>query len=125
MEEGGINGENKILELNVGGVHYTTSMCTLLKYSDSMLAHMFSGKWKRKQDKDGRYFIDADGHLFKYVLNFLRRSRLHLPRTFGEMELDQLLGEAEYYQVRGLVCPFVWLGEDSGSGSHLFLILLP
>jgi len=62
----------KIIELNVGGVHYSTALETLRSDSESMLCAMFSGRMGVTQDKSGRYFIDRDGSLFKYVLNYLR-----------------------------------------------------
>ncbi|XP_071118622.1 BTB/POZ domain-containing protein KCTD7-like isoform X2 [Haliotis cracherodii] len=61
-----------VIDLNVGGRHLTTSLSTLTKYPDSMLATMFSGRHPVTQDKDGRYFIDVDGDVFVHVLNFLR-----------------------------------------------------
>ena len=84
---------DRIIALNVGGTFYTTSLSTMLKYSDSMLARMFSGQWRSRVDDNGRFFIDADGELFKYVMNFLRRGRLYLPKNFDDIKLDQLLGE--------------------------------
>lgn len=41
-----------------------------------MLAAMFSGRHPVSKDKDGRFFIDADGEIFYYILNFLRFERL-------------------------------------------------
>jgi len=93
----------KIINLNVGGIHYTTSLDTLVKYSDSMLALMFSGNMKSAMDKDGRYFIDADGNMFKYILNFLRRNKLFLPKDFNECLLNHLLSEAEFFQITPLI----------------------
>jgi uncharacterized membrane protein (DUF106 family) len=45
--------------LNVGGIHYTTSLQTLqLSGNRSFFEIMFSGNWEPKPDKDGSYFID-------------------------------------------------------------------
>lgn len=101
--------ESKIVNLNVGGVFYTTSIQTLLKYSESMLALMFSGDYKNTVDNNGRYFIDADGNMFKYVLNFLRRNKLFLPKEFKESQLNHLLAEAEFYQIVPLIDKIVEL----------------
>ncbi len=63
------------ITLNVGGIHYTTTIDILTRYKDSMLALMFSGQWNMKQeevDEDGNIFIDRDGILFKYVLEYLQ-----------------------------------------------------
>lgn len=47
------------------------------------------------------YFIDRDGKLFRYILNFLRSTILTLPDTFCEFE--QLIEEARYYDILPLV----------------------
>lgn len=47
------------------------------------------------------YFIDRDGKMFRYILNYLRSSRLMLPDGFNEY--DQLLEEARYYDLHGIV----------------------
>ncbi|CAN0151751.1 unnamed protein product [Lampetra planeri] len=83
--------------LNVGGTVYTTSLDTLTRFPDSMLAAMFSGKMPTARDAHGRFFIDRDGKIFRHVLNFLRTSRLDLPAGFGETEL--LRREADFYQI--------------------------
>lgn len=53
-----------VIDLNVGGCHYTTSLSTLRKYEDSMLAVMFSGRYDLVKDEDGHIFIDRDGTFF-------------------------------------------------------------
>lgn len=64
------------VKLDVGGVHFTTSLTTLMTEPDSMLAAMFSGRHELEKDDDGRVFIDRDGELFKYVLQYLREGEL-------------------------------------------------
>ena len=65
--------------MSVGGAHFETSIDTLTKYSNSMLAAMFSGRHLNSQDEDGRYFIDRDGTHFRHILNFLRDGETYLP----------------------------------------------
>ena len=89
------------ISLNVGGVRYTTSMSTLTRYPDSMLGRMFCGDLPSTKDKEGAYFIDGDGQLFRFVLNFLRRNDLCLPQDFKE--LDLLKKEADFYQIQPLI----------------------
>lgn len=95
--------ENKI-KLDIGGQQFTTSLLTLTKDSDSMLAAMFSGRHRLKVETDGSYFIDRDGTHFRYILNYLRDGYIkegtmpNNPALWGE-----LLNEAEYYQLSGLV----------------------
>ncbi|XP_005990043.1 BTB/POZ domain-containing protein KCTD21 [Latimeria chalumnae] len=87
--------------LNVGGKLYTTSLSTLTRYPDSMLGAMFSGSFPTRKDSQGHCFIDRDGKVFRYVLNFLRTSHLDLPEDFQEMGL--LKREADFYQIQPLI----------------------
>ncbi|GFS15956.1 BTB/POZ domain-containing protein KCTD7-like [Elysia marginata] len=61
-----------IINLNVGGQLYMTRLSTLLKFSDSMLAAMFSGRHQIDKDKDGNFFLDSNGQVFSHILEFLR-----------------------------------------------------
>ncbi|XP_071096986.1 BTB/POZ domain-containing protein KCTD7-like [Haliotis cracherodii] len=69
-------GFPNIIELNVGGRHFSTTHLTLTKHQDTMLGTMFSGKFPCIHDKDGRYFIDADGESFEHILRYLRLNEL-------------------------------------------------
>ena len=61
---------SKHVMLNVGGQVFKTSIGTLLKDSDSMLAAMFSKRFDVQPDEeDGAYFIDRDGTHFRYACN--------------------------------------------------------
>ncbi|CAB1332144.1 unnamed protein product [Coregonus sp. 'balchen'] len=46
------------------------------------------------------YFIDRDGHIFRYILNFLRTAKLLLPEDFKEFSL--LYEEARFFQLSPL-----------------------
>ncbi|CAB3983904.1 BTB POZ domain-containing KCTD16, partial [Paramuricea clavata] len=89
-----------VVDLNVGGQLYTTTLGTLTKDPSSLLTTMFSGSQRTPKDSRGRYFIDRDGVLFRYVLDFLRNLRLTLPDGFNELE--RLLAEAEYFKVSAM-----------------------
>ncbi|NXO62127.1 KCD21 protein, partial [Phainopepla nitens] len=89
------------ITLNVGGKLYTTSLSTLTSFPDSMLGAMFSGKIPTKKDSQGNCFIDRDGKIFRYILNFLRTSHLDLPEDFQEMGL--LRREVDFYQIQPLI----------------------
>lgn len=97
----------EVVELNVGGQVYVTRHSTLLSVPDSTLATMFSpgraGPAARQLPRDSRarFFIDRDGFLFRYVLDYLRDKQLALPEHFPEKE--RLLREAEYFQLGDLV----------------------
>lgn len=92
-----------VLKLNVGGTEFTTSIQTLTKDTGSTLHAMFSGRFETKPTEDGSYFIDREGKNFGYILNYLRTGRLILPPDAGELLREELLEEAEFYQIRGIV----------------------
>jgi hypothetical protein len=87
-----------VVELNVGGSLYTTRLSTLRKDPTSMLGVMFSGRHKVDKTSDGRFFIDRDGGLFKYILEYLRDEKLP-PVSEAAIEVYQ---EACFYQIAGL-----------------------
>ena len=66
-----------------------------------MLHAMFSGRFDTKSAEDGTYFIDRDGTHFRYILNYLRTGRLLLPKD--ELIREELLEEAEFYQIHGIL----------------------
>lgn len=75
---------------------YCTSVDTLCRDSQSMLAAMFSSR-HQTSSANGAVFIDRDGLRFRHVLNYLRDGTLHvkpdvvlcasrpLPRTQGSL----------------------------------------
>jgi hypothetical protein len=89
-----------IVKLNVGGILFTTTKGTLCRYPHSMLGAMFNGSMATYKDNDG-YFIDRNGAMFGYVLDFLRSLQLALPSDFNH--LDQLAIEADFYQIEPLI----------------------
>lgn len=123
--------QNKItatrVDLNVGGVRYTTSITTLIKEEGSLLHTMFGGQHRMNPDKDGSYFIDRDGTNFRYILNFLRDGQTsleHLPQ--GDVRLiSELRTEAEYYKLRKMidVLKAMMSAQTSGGGGYSSLQL--
>ncbi|XP_015196707.1 BTB/POZ domain-containing protein KCTD14 [Lepisosteus oculatus] len=76
-----------VVQLNVGGRLYSTSLGTLRRFPSSKLAEMFNGQPKLRTDAEGRYFIDRDGTHFRHVLEFLRTQRLpteNVPEVYKE-----------------------------------------
>ncbi|XP_030019251.1 BTB/POZ domain-containing protein KCTD21-like [Sphaeramia orbicularis] len=89
------------ISLNVGGEIYTSTLGTLTRCRDSMLGAMFTGQIPVLRDDRGNVFIDRDGRLFRYILNYLRSSSLDLPYGFSELTL--LRREADFFQIRPLL----------------------
>eukprot|EP01104_Vermistella_antarctica_P009444 TRINITY_DN2431_c0_g1_i1.p1 TRINITY_DN2431_c0_g1~~TRINITY_DN2431_c0_g1_i1.p1 ORF type:complete len:394 (+),score=55.55 TRINITY_DN2431_c0_g1_i1:698-1879(+) len=97
-------GRNDIVKLNIGGHVFKTTALTLCVVRESMLGAMFGGDGFRveKDPDDGAYFIDRDGTHFRHVLNYLRDGSIDLS-AIPEPSLRELLIEAQYYQLPGLI----------------------
>lgn len=95
---------DKVIEINVGGCFYTTTKKTLTSDKNSRLGELFDGDNPSSElirDAKGRYVIDRDGFLFRYILDFLRDDTVQLPNGFREKH--RLIREAEYFKLSGLI----------------------
>ncbi|XP_029965214.1 BTB/POZ domain-containing adapter for CUL3-mediated RhoA degradation protein 2 [Salarias fasciatus] len=97
---GAVGLGNKYVRLNVGGTLFYTTLQVLTRHN-SMLKAMFSGKKEVFTDKEGWILIDRNGKHFGSILCFLRDGTLTLPK--GRQAVLELLAEARYYLVQGLV----------------------
>ncbi|XP_012866687.1 PREDICTED: BTB/POZ domain-containing protein KCTD18 isoform X2 [Dipodomys ordii] len=86
----------EVLRLNVGGCVFTARRESLCRFKDSMLASMFSGRFPLKTDESGACVIDRDGHLFKYLLDYLH-GEVHIPTD--EQTRVALQEEADYFGI--------------------------
>lgn len=99
MENG--SDSSSLVYLNVGGKKFCTSNDTLTRLEpDSLLATMFSGRHILSQDREGYTFIDRDGKYFGYILNWLRDGDVPI---LEDRKYPQLLKEAQYFQLQGLI----------------------
>lgn len=90
--------KSQIIELNVGGETFTTTLSTLKKHPGSKLAVMFSsGHPKLQTDSEGRYFIDRPGTYFKYILEYLRSDQVPLQCV------QDVYREAVFFDIEPLV----------------------
>lgn len=104
--------EERIVTLQVGERHFTTSRETLVSES-GFFASLLSGNWGSARS-DGSYFIDADPEIFEHILRYLRRGILPIffDRVKGHdhnMYLS-VLEEARYFQLDRLI---EWLENRS------------
>jgi hypothetical protein len=63
---------SQIIELNIGGHLFTTTVGTLISQKETFFEKLFSGKFAVTRDHEQRIFIDRDGSYFRYILNYLR-----------------------------------------------------
>ncbi|XP_076832560.1 BTB/POZ domain-containing adapter for CUL3-mediated RhoA degradation protein 2 [Brachyhypopomus gauderio] len=91
---------NKYVRLNVGGVLYYSTVQVLTR-QETLLRSMFSGKVEVFADKEGWILIDRCGKHFGLILNYLRDGSLTLPKS--KQSIKELLAEAKYYHIQGLV----------------------
>uniref|UniRef100_A0A668A3D4 Potassium channel tetramerization domain containing 1 n=1 Tax=Myripristis murdjan TaxID=586833 RepID=A0A668A3D4_9TELE len=92
---------NAPVHIDVGGHMYTSSLATLTKYPESRIGRLFDGTEPIVLDSlKQHYFIDRDGPMFRYILNFLRTSKLLIPDDFKEYSL--LYEEARFFQLAPL-----------------------
>ncbi|CAB1419942.1 unnamed protein product [Pleuronectes platessa] len=74
---------------------------TTLSKEDSLLRSICNGGTEVNIDSEGWVILDRCGRHFGLVLNFLRDGSVPLPED--HKELDEILKEAQYYRVQGLV----------------------
>uniref|UniRef100_A0A915N924 Potassium channel tetramerisation-type BTB domain-containing protein n=1 Tax=Meloidogyne javanica TaxID=6303 RepID=A0A915N924_MELJA len=96
-----------VIQLNVGGTCYLTTVETLKRDQCSLLAQLLTVDGMEANSKvakrmsNGAVFIDRDGELFAYILDFLRSGKLLLPENFRE--LARLKEEVQFYQLEELM----------------------
>ncbi|XP_066541711.1 BTB/POZ domain-containing protein KCTD14 [Hoplias malabaricus] len=88
---------SSVVQLNVGGQIYTTTLSTLRKYPNSKISDMFSGLMKFPKDGQGRWFIDRDGTHFGAILEFLRSEEV------PNKNLMEVHKEAVHYDIKPLI----------------------
>ena len=79
---------NPIIKLNVGGLRFDTLQSTLMHsgYFKSLLS---------EKQEDGSHFVDRNGRVFEYLLNFMRCGYVSIPTN----SLEDVRQEAEFYQI--------------------------
>ena len=94
----------KVIKLNVGGTLFTTTVASLTKYPDSMLAVMFNPESERppaEKDDNGNFFMDRNPRAFVYILEFLRNARL--PKDIAGCSIEQVKWEADYFGLQDIL----------------------
>lgn len=106
---------NAPVHIDVGGHMYTSSLATLTKFPESRIGRLFDGTEPIVLDSlKQHYFIDRDGHMFRYILNFLRTSKLLIPDDFKDYSL--LYEEARYFQLHPMLSELERWRQDQELG---------
>lgn len=88
--------KRSIIRLNVGGTHYEVSRNTIERCEGSMLASLISETWKEGNSDNLPIFIDRNGRLFEFVLDYLRTNKVHLPPSVSKAAVKE---EFEFYGI--------------------------
>ncbi|UKK02775.1 hypothetical protein MACK_002872 [Theileria orientalis] len=110
---------NNLINLNIGGTKYTTTLSTLEKDKNSTLYKYvyhtlnglplpgsdsnYNGYFNFTDSNSGgimEIFVDRDGKIFQYILNFLRDGVLICPED--NFTYRSLLSDASFYGLRSL-----------------------
>ncbi|NXX50212.1 KCNRG protein, partial [Tricholaema leucomelas] len=89
--------DREMVVLSVGGVRFVTLASTLLRFPESRLAQMLSSDDREFKLVNGEFFVDRDGTLFSYIMDFLRTLQISLPTDFSDYQ--RLQREAEFYRL--------------------------
>ena len=89
-----------VVQLNVGGRLFTTTLQTLTSHAGSYFAKRFTGDFNSTTLPDGAHFIDRDPQQFSAVLEYMRNGYCPLP-VLKEDRL-KLYIEADFYGLESL-----------------------
>ncbi|KAM6439024.1 potassium channel regulatory protein [Rhynochetos jubatus] len=90
----------EVVVLSVGGVRFVTRASTLQQFPESRLARMLNDDDREFKLVNGEFFVDRDGTLFSYIMDFLRTLQVSLPTDFSDWQ--RLQREAEFYGLYSL-----------------------
>jgi hypothetical protein len=89
--------DDEIIDLNIGGTEkISTNKRNLIKFPNSALAKMFSGRHKLIKHEN-RIFIDRDGKTFLLLLSYLRNDEI--PNFENEKIKENFIEELDFWQI--------------------------
>ena len=97
-----------LVNLNIGGQDFTTTIDTILSHPPSFLSALVTTKLPTTLDSRGNIFVDRDGSRFRVLLNYLRCGTIHfvngaVPTATGSILLEEVLEEARFFGLDNLV----------------------
>ena len=84
----------KPITFNIGGQRYEISRSLLDQFPESMLTNCASGQWLENPEEE--IFIERDGAVFRYILNYMRDGSVFLPVTERK---QSFIKELDYYGI--------------------------
>eukprot|EP00985_Skeletonema_marinoi_P019529 scaffold11238_cov150-Skeletonema_marinoi.AAC.3 len=75
------------IKFNVGGRPFEVSRDLMEKHSETMLGKLVSEAWQA--DPEEPVFIDRNGNIFEYVLDYLRYGSIELPRNVPKSSFER------------------------------------
>lgn len=90
---GDIPALDPVIKLNIGGTRLDTNRSTLLQ--SGYFRALFSGNFADVEQEDGCYFIDRNGNIFEYLLNYMRCGYVSIPIEY----VQDVKREAGFYQI--------------------------
>ena len=92
---------NPILNLDIGGKRFRVLRSTVMKYPNSLLARVITGKdTEHMMIFDGAYFFDRNPQYFSVILDFMRIGSLFFPTGLVRA---QLIEELKFWQLNSYV----------------------
>jgi hypothetical protein len=100
------NMANGIVNFNIGGKIFTTSVETLMKQNNSIFYNLTQNPFDFKLDSSGCFFFDRNSKFFEMFLDYLRilpnKYNLSFINNMDSSNIEILLKEAEYYGLADL-----------------------
>ncbi|CAG8448020.1 BTB/POZ protein [Gigaspora rosea] len=109
------SSREKSIILNVGGIKYETYRSTLVAYPETYLGTMFADRNVELLNpiNEKEYFIDRDGNLFRYIIQFYRTGKIYWPLSKNNLQyylesesksttpitIQELEDELDFYQI--------------------------
>jgi len=104
--ESSVMSSKQKVKLNIGGEYFETTIETLMKHNEEKISYfkaLFSRQWQLEKDpKDQSIFIDRDGYLFGYILQYLRTGKIEIDFNCDLLRRDLII-EAQFYNLDILV----------------------
>lgn len=95
----------QVISLNIGGTKYMTTVRTLMREENTFFTDLLKSDCNQHENvatklPDGAYFIDRDGELFVYILDYMRTGKLLLPDNFKDTA--RLKEEVMFYKLENM-----------------------